>query len=988
MRVRNLSGSVFVLLALGHAAASAHGAMATRRWGKPPSGEPARAQAQRAKPPTGYVAETPAAPAIDGTLDDPWWQKAHPLTIASTLDGGSAASVPTEVRALRDTAHLYLAFKCDEPFLDRLKGAPRGHDGDFWNDDSVEVFLGAADTGTYFHFGFTAFGSTYDGQVKDGSWNSGAKAAAGKGQGFWAVEAAIPLERLVGKGRPPQRWLANFTRNRYTRGRWEELAWSPTFSGDSHVPARFGTLLFADPPVGGASLPRELPAVKAPPEVEVRAAEGGEGVVRFDLSALKGARIFRADLLIFRTAAITAADDQALVDIEIYPLTADFAPGGRPQTDARPLQLRGPWFDRFDATEAVRAACRAPRPACFFVKTCPLWNAAATCLDVACEGRPEQAPLPAKGVRAFHRAGQTFITWHEVEDRVGKDEVRWAELKAILEGLDREREVRYCVYRSEDGPITAETLPRAELLAVVKPLSCWNVNGRNIERPIDHVIATSDALICGQWNPFRDATPDGDYGRDCPIDRLVVRDGDPPLPRGTGLYVHTAVAKARAHYAVVTCVDGIQNTLEVESAGPVTEDVGEPEPVFQRELPKMPLFNYAEERLHYVQWAARPTATHLPNQYYNWSVGVPTELADAKIRPEGRTTNPVPLELSLHRDGHSYWRTQYRIESDSIVLSPHDFPIKSWWYGYHESLGTLRSLRQGSVTPFTERRLLAFIQWACRKWPVDRNRILVTGSRGGASGSGALHLGLRYPEVFSMVLAGHGMPAYAGWKQAAEELERVWGKVDWALKTPEGRSVWEENDLLKRLAQLPANAELPLVTLTSTSGTAQTRDLYRLMLERGWPVIAEFQWGGGRLIPVSVTGTYQNNVRLDVRRSLPMLAFRTREALDLLEGAKMGDFNRELLWRIEDLVDEADRFEVTVLNVGRRDKGAKADITLRRLQKFRVELGRPYDWEARAPDGGAVLQKGQATAPEGVLTLKEVPLAAPAIRLAVRRANP
>jgi len=410
--------------------------------------------------------------------------------------------------------------------------------------------------------------------------------------------------------------------------------------------------------------------------------------------------------------------------------------------------------------------------------------------------------------------------------------------------------------------------------------------------------------------------------------------------------------------------------------------------VLQRELPKMPLFNYAEKRLHYVQWAARPMATHLPNQYYNWSVAVPTGLAEAKIRPEGRTTNLVPLELSLHRDGHSYWRTQYRIESDSIVVSPHDFPIKSWWYGYHESLGTLRSFRQGHVAPFTEFRLLAFIQWACRKWPVDRNRLLVTGSRGGASGSGALHLGLRYPEVFSLVLAGHGMPAYAGWSQAAEELERVWGKVDWALKTPEGTNVWEENDLLKRLAALPASAELPLVTLTASSGTAQTRDLYRRMLERGWPVIAEFQWGGGRLIPVSVTGTYQNNVRLDVRRNLPMLAFRTREALDMIDGGKMGDFNRELLWRADDLVDEADRFEATVLNVGRRDKGAKADITLRRLQKFKVEAGKPYDWEARAPDGGAVLQKGQATPAEGVLTLQEVPISQPAVRLVVRRANP
>jgi hypothetical protein len=142
------------------------------------------------------------------------------------------------------------------------------------------------------------------------------------------------------------------------------------------------------------------------------------------------------------------------------------------------------------------------------------------------------------------------------------------------------------------------------------------------------------------------------------------------------------------------------------------------------------------------------------------------------------------------------------------------------------------------------------------------------------------------------------------------------------------------------------------------------------------------------MLPVSVGATYQNAIRLDVRRSLPMLAFRTEEAVAMVEGGKMGDFNRELRWRSDDLVDEPERFEVTVLNVGRGGKGAKADITLRRLQKLKVEAEKPYDWEARATDGAAVLQKGQAVAAEGVLTLKEVPIAAPAFRLVVRRANP
>ena len=45
-------------------------------------------------------------------------------------------------------------------------------------------------------------------------------------------------------------------------------------------------------------------------------------------------------------------------------------------------------------------------------------------------------------------------------------------------------------------------------------------------------IATQPVLGHGQGNPFGRADPDGPYGLDCPIDRLVIRgSGLPPLAR-------------------------------------------------------------------------------------------------------------------------------------------------------------------------------------------------------------------------------------------------------------------------------------------------------------------------------------------------------------------------------------------------------------------------------------------------------------------------
>jgi len=129
-----------------------------------------------------------------------------------------------------------VAFRCVEPAGDKIRAARRSHDGEIWSDDSVEMFLGFG--GTYFHFGVNAAGSTYDGKAKDATWNSGFRAAVAKAKGEWTAELAIPLDKLIGEGKSPSAWAANFNRNRHVEGAWQESAWSPTLSGDSHVPAR------------------------------------------------------------------------------------------------------------------------------------------------------------------------------------------------------------------------------------------------------------------------------------------------------------------------------------------------------------------------------------------------------------------------------------------------------------------------------------------------------------------------------------------------------------------------------------------------------------------------------------------------------------------------------------------------------------------------------------------------------------------------------
>jgi len=964
--------------------AFAEAEVATIRLGTPPTG-PVGGAKRLPPPPTGYVVEGKTAPAVDGKLDDAAWKQVRPLSLG-TMHGRGRPGAAAQVLLLHSAGQLYVGFRLDEPNVDKIRRKVTQFDGPAYQDDSVEMFLAPKGGSRWYQFIVGAGGALADSKDRSRAWNSGARHAVSVGKNGWSVELAVPFSALGVMGMP-RVWRGNFYRNRRTGMRGESNAWSPPMRNDYDVPERFGRLVFGNPP---PPKPKEAKPVARVKSATVIPAADGEAVIRFDLSVLpKNAKILRADLLVFRTAKIHGRMDEAMVGIEIFPLFAEFKAGGKAETSGKPLTLRGPWYDRFDVTGAVRNWTGGKTNGGFFVKTCPLFNAEATCLDICYEGLPQTVPQQVTDVAAFHRAGQTFITWKEISDLVGTDEATWGQLKAALDGLDRAGHLRYCVYRHM-RPITARNLQQAELIATVKPLSCWNTNGRNIDRPVDDYIATAKGLMTGHGNPFGRATLDGKFGKDCPIDRLVIRDGGKPLSRGAGLYVHTVGKNGkagRAYYAVVTCRDGVQNTRDISArnTAAANETAGVGEPVLQRELPKMPLFNFKQKRLHYVRWVA-PPYVHIPSQYYNWSVGVPDDL--------GQT---APLELNFHRDGHSYWRTHYRIERDSVVLCPHDFPIKSWWYGYPEAVGTLRSFRQGAIPPFTERRLLAFIEWAKKKWPIDPNRVLVTGCRGGASGSGALHLALRHPDVFNLVIAGHPSVDYAAatretsryerWK--AQSLLTCFGKPEWKLKSEGGRDFWDVHNMNKLLSALPAAAalpaatELPYVTMTSRHQDGAARKFYELMLTRRSGLIAHFSWGGTRYVPVSHTGTYPTVIRLDIRKNKSLLACVTAAGMKYATQGGMGGFNAQFRWR--DVTDEPGRYEATIFFLVHRGRaGSTADVVPRRLQRFKVEPGKSYAWKNVSLDGKTEIQKGQATVgKDGLLVLKDVKFSAGGSRLIV-----
>ncbi|GAH74609.1 unnamed protein product, partial [marine sediment metagenome] len=259
-----------------------------------------------------------------------------------------------------------------------------------------------------------------------------------------------------------------------------------------------------------------------------------------------------------------------------------------------------------------------------------------------------------------------------------------------------------------------------------------------------------------------------------------------------GLYVHAPGKAGKSYYAVTVVLNGRENTAllkkGVNVVGPVRENGGRGKPVLQREMDMKILFDYAGRRLQYTQWTSLSLA-NLPNQYYNWSVFIPEGVKEG-----------APLEIVLSGND-MFRRPRWPHRLDTILVSPHDRhgggslagkPIQTWYFGYHESAGTLRSMKQGTIQPYTWRRMLAFLNWASEEFKIDRSRVTCSGDRG-YSATAALHFGMRHPKVFSVVYTCKGMPDPGAlplshkrygrtYPTATAALQKLIGRKEWGLK--------------------------------------------------------------------------------------------------------------------------------------------------------------------------------------------------------------
>ena len=566
----------------------------------------------------------------------------------------------------------------------------------------------------------------------------------------------------------------------------------------------------------------------------------------------------------------------------------------------------------------------------------------------------------ATQLRARHVKGQTFLTWKEADPPLVDS---FVSIPTLLDTLKRAGKapgaVRYRLYRSP-SPITG--LSGLKPLAEVGPLTCWNPD-------------------------YYGQEPRGDK----PALRYVIEEAGEPLAAGMGLYVHNPAATGNAYYAVTRVVDGVENTNLRQGntlADSVAETQGPGVPVLQRiEKPKQFVYINAPTVHYFVRWESPPNST-VENRPIDYLVAVPPKPAE-----------PAPVGIHLHawggslNGGYGWW---FNGEKGHIMLASNQVPY-DWWTGHHESYGvkpqTESNWRGGIVRPYTQRRLFSFLDWMHTRWNIDIQRTHVAGVSMG--GSGSPMLAIRHPDRIAWAASWVGVHVPAKSPTFASAYRSVYGDPAWNLPFEDGTPAWDHFNDAWYLRRHPEK-EIGLIVFSNGRndagiGWAQAVEFFRALQETRRPHV--FSWGmqdhrQRALMPVSLG---ERTLPIDVRLDQSLPAF-TRCSLDDRvgdgrpeDGDPKGQANLYLSWETQDIVDEADRWGMTMGLIPKSPQpSCTVDVTPRRRQRFHTAPGERVKWTVTAP--GEPVQTGGAAADQhGVLTLEGVKLTRARHRVEITR---
>lgn len=577
---------------------------------------------------------------------------------------------------------------------------------------------------------------------------------------------------------------------------------------------------------------------------------------------------------------------------------------------------------------------------------------------------------------SVYRAGQTFLTWRE------------------LPGAGNEY---YRIYR-HGSPITSSNLASATEIAQIPDSSAMYQTER--------------------WMT--------DYGL-TPMQRnFIISDLGPELQDSHGLFVFTVHPgeEGLAYYAVTSVSEGIEIRTIVPGQNALTagilEAVGEGLPimVWQSANGRAMVFT---QFMDFRTW--NPT---MDGYAYNYFVSLPDGYTSATAWPlflhiEGHGTRYVDA-FADHATGTGYGWPAIQIWGDD--------PHQSWYYGYAKDhswgddwpqyvWGDLPSNPEaGSIVNFTEQRLLRAMYDVIGdpRFNVDENRLYAYGHSMG--GSGALALGMRYPDVFAAVYCSEPMTNYVTSELWFSDVVPKWGNPFHALPVVnegpfathlaryDGTDVWLWINHRAGMVDRWRDDMAYIVTYHGTLDVVidwetQGEPWYTIVDEvgrRGWAGAAlpiDHTWWGFLDTPNFAFGDF--SFRKD--HSFPGLS---NFSLNLNVPDSLAYYNIGVEWSCPwndfagDVVDALDRWEVVLRlydpglpGFETLPAGGTVDVTTRRVEHFRPPTGPLCSWQNLQLPDNEIVQSGLSGASHtGVFTVPSFIVTKAGNRLVITTGTP
>ncbi|MDB5103944.1 MAG: hypothetical protein JWP91_1633 [Fibrobacteres bacterium] len=566
-----------------------------------------------------------------------------------------------------------------------------------------------------------------------------------------------------------------------------------------------------------------------------------------------------------------------------------------------------------------------------------------------------------KNLTARFRSGQIFLTWDEDPEASG-----------------------YKVYKIP-GSLPSEADLTAGNMRVTVPKGF-----------ADNPILADLSKGAGPYgnSGWTDVTPA------CAITRNVVDGLDPadagvakPVPAGRNLVVLTSDGAGQYCYAVTSIIGGAEVRKIIAGtggnrAGPVSESVQDPEPVLIWQAASKAARMY----LQYVDIEKYNSVRYAWPYWVGAKPGVKNGLLE--LRLQGGDQHMQDARDSV---------TEFEALSRGVAVKV--MPTEEWelWFGHSATYDYKANAGNpvadsGPIVNFSQARIMDFLHWMIEKGPyaerIDTNRIVARGASNG--GLGCLEFSFDYPDFFAFSECEIAPTNIQDNDYGSGRYDEFFGKPKQNLKVSftgwrseglkrayEGTTVDKWLNLEQMLLEKPG-ADLPWIHVAHggrdqvVHWPEQGKSYYTNLNAARRGFCGGVDGGGGHTGP-DIPAIAQ---LLTLRKNHSYPAFsnaRANAALPLPDKPEVKPYvlNTHLMWStpdfkvggIQNSVDEPNRYEIVIASSQGNDI---ADITPRRLQKFKVAPGKTYFLaNVSVNDDKSVFQTDTIVAdPQGLLTFR------------------